>query len=91
MLWHLLLETFPMIGDRALIKALLKPGDYLQWTMWFQDLDRDHANKPNLFERNQITFQMLIGTRQFDAIKAQIRCPPLLHDQLKTVALEAWD
>ena len=34
---------------------------------------------------------MLIGTGQFDAIEAQIRCPPLLHYQLKTVALEAWD
>ena len=55
MLWLLLLETlFPMIGDRALIKALLKPGEYLQWTMWFQDIARDHANrnaraKPNYF------------------------------------------
>ena len=34
---------------------------------------------------------MLTGTGQFDAIEAQIRCPPLLHDQLKTEALEAWD
>ena len=34
---------------------------------------------------------MLTGTGQFDAIKAQIQCPPLLHKQLKTVALEAWD
>ena len=34
---------------------------------------------------------MLIGTGQFDAIEAQIRCPPLLHYLLKTVALEAWD
>ena len=29
---------------RLLIKALLKPGEYLQWTMWFQDVARDHAN-----------------------------------------------
>ena len=43
-----------------------------------------------MLEQNQITFQMLTDTRQFDAIIAQIR-PPLLHDQLKTVALEAWD
>ena len=34
---------------------------------------------------------MLTGTRQFDAVEAQIQCPPLLHEQLKTVALEAWD
>ena len=24
-------------------------------------------------------------------IEAQIQCPPLLHEQLKTVNLEAWD
>ena len=24
-------------------------------------------------------------------MKAQIQCPPLLHEQLKEVALEAWD
>ena len=41
--------------------------------------------------QNHITFKMLTGTGQFDTIEAQIRCPPLLHDQLKTVALEAWD
>ena len=34
---------------------------------------------------------MLTGSRQFDTIEAQIQCPPLLHEQLKTVALEAWD
>ncbi|OWK00435.1 hypothetical protein Celaphus_00019459 [Cervus elaphus hippelaphus] len=34
---------------------------------------------------------MLTGTGQFDTIGAQIRCPPLLHGQLKTVVLEAWD
>ena len=34
---------------------------------------------------------MLTGTRQFDAIEAQIQCPPLLHEQLETVALQAWD
>ena len=31
------------------------------------------------------------GTGQFDLVKAQIQCPPLLHEQLKEVALEAWD
>ena len=41
--------------------------------------------------QNHITFKMLTGTGQFDTIETQIRCPPLLHDQLKTVALEAWD
>ena len=30
---------------QILIKALLKPGENLQWTMWFQDIARDHANK----------------------------------------------
>ena len=34
---------------------------------------------------------MLTDTRQFEAIEAQIQGPPLLHEQLKTVALEAWD
>ena len=61
--------------------------------MWFHDIARDHANK-NVWTgapQNQITFEMLTDTRQFDAIEAQIQCPPLLHEQLKTVALEAWD
>ena len=30
---------------QILVKALLKPGEYLQWTMWFHDIARDHANK----------------------------------------------
>ena len=30
---------------RTLIKALLKPGEHLQWTMWFHDIARDQANK----------------------------------------------
>ena len=34
---------------------------------------------------------MLTGTKQFNTIEAQIQCPPLLHEQLKTAALEAWD
>ena len=34
---------------------------------------------------------MLTGTGQFDAVEAQIQCPPLLHEQLKEVVLEAWD
>ena len=61
--------------------------------MWFQDIARDHANRNARAgaPQNQITFEMLTGTRQFDAIEAQIRCPSLLHEQLKTVALEAWD
>ena len=47
-----------------LIKALLKQGEYPQWTMWFQNIARDHANK-NAWAgapQNQITFKMLIGT-----------------------------
>ena len=39
--------------------------------------------------QNQITFEKLTGTGQFVAIEAQKQCPPLLHEQLKTVALEA--
>ena len=30
---------------RALIKALFKPGEYLQWIMRFHDIARDHANR----------------------------------------------
>ena len=61
--------------------------------MWFQDTARDHANKNARAgaPQNQITFEMLTGTGQFDALEAQIQCPPLLHEQLQTVALEAWD
>ena len=68
-----------------MIKALLKPGEYLQWTMWFQDVARDHANSNARAgaPQNQITFEMLTSTRQFDEVEAQIQCPPLLHEQLK--------
>jgi len=34
---------------------------------------------------------MLAGSGQFDTIEAQMQCPPLLHEQLKTVALKSWD
>ena len=30
---------------QVLIKALFKPGEYLQWTMWFHDIARVHANR----------------------------------------------
>ena len=30
---------------QILVKVLLKPGEYLQWTMWFHHIARDHANK----------------------------------------------
>ena len=40
--------------------------------------------------QNQITFEMLTDTGQFDAIEVQIQYLPLLHEQLKTVSLEAW-
>ena len=61
--------------------------------MWFHDIAKDHANKNARADtpQNQITYKMLTGSRQFDTIKAQIQCPPLLHKQLKTVALKAWD
>ena len=59
---------------RTLIKALLKPGEYLQWIMWFHDIARDHANRNAQAgaPQNQITFEMLTGTGQFVAIEAQI-------------------
>ena len=83
--------NFILYNWRVLIKALLKPGEYLQWTMWFQDVARDHANFNAGAPQNQITFEMLTNTRQFDAIEVQIQSLPLLHEQLKTVALETWD
>ena len=78
---------------QLLIRALLKPGEYFQWTMWFQDMAQDGANSNAQAGtlQNQITFEMLTSTGQFDAVKAQIQCPPLLHEQLKKVTLEAWD
>ena len=91
-MWHLLLEIL-LYDWRVLIKALLKPGEYLQWIRWFHDIVRDHANKNARAgtPQNQITFEMLTDTRQFDTIEAQMQSPPLLHEQLKTVALETWD
>ena len=85
--------TFIPYDGWILIKALFKPGDYLQWTMWFQDIARDHANKNARAgtPQSQITFEMLTDTGQFDAIKSQTLCPPLLRRQLKTVVLKAWD
>ena len=77
----------------TLIKGLVKPGEYLQWIMWFHDIARDHANRNAQAgaPQNQITFEKLTGTGQFVAIEAQKQCPPLLHEQLKTVVPEAWD
>ena len=37
--------TFIPYDWKILTKALLKPGEYLQWTMWFQDIARGHANR----------------------------------------------
>ena len=34
---------------------------------------------------------MLTGTGQFNLVEAQTQCPPLLQEQLKEVATEAWD
>ena len=39
------IENFITYDWRILVKALLKLGEYLQWTMWFNDIARDHANK----------------------------------------------
>ena len=70
---------------QLLIRALLKPGEYFQWTMWFQDMAQDGANSNAQAgtPQNQITFKMLTGMEQFDLVKAQIQCPPLLHEQFK--------
>ena len=56
-------------------------------------MTRDHANSNAQAgtTQNQITLKMLTGMGQFDLVKAQIQCPLLLHEQLKEVALEAWD
>ena len=61
--------NFIPYDGRILIKALFKPGEYLQWTMLFQDIARDHANKNARAgtHQNQITFEMLTDTGQFDA------------------------
>ena len=69
----------------TLIKGLVKPGEYLQWIMWFHDIARDHAkrNARAGAPQNQITFEMLTCTGLFDIIEAQIQCHPLLHEQLK--------
>ena len=51
--------TFIPYDWRILIKVFLKPGEYLQWRMWFQDIARDHANKKARAgsPTNQITFK----------------------------------
>ena len=66
--------NFILYDWRTLIQALLKPGEYLQWTMWFHDIARDHANKNARAgtPQNQITYEMLTGSGQFDTIEAQI-------------------
>ena len=76
-----------------MIKALLTAEEYLQWALWFQDVAGDCANSNARAgaPQNQVTFEMLTDTGQFDAGEAQIQCPPLLHEQLKEIALEAWD
>ena len=63
---------------QILVKVLLKPGEYLQWTMWFHDIARDHANKNTWAGTppNQITFEILTDTRQFDATEAQYNALP---------------
>ena len=55
--------TFIPYDWQILIKSL-KPGEYLQWTMWFQDIARDHANRNARAgsPRNQSTVEMLTGT-----------------------------
>ena len=54
---------------------------------------QDHANSNARTgtPQNQITFEMLTRTGQFDLVEVQIQCLSLLHEQLKEVVLEAWD
>ena len=49
------------------------------------DIARDHANKNARAgtPQNQITYEMLTGSRQFDTIEVQIQSPLLLHEELK--------
>ena len=63
---------------RTLIKAPLKPGEYLQWTMWLQGMAQDRANSNARAgtAQKQITFEILTHTGQCDAIEAQIQSPP---------------
>ena len=60
------------------IKALLKLGEYLKWTMWFQDVAQGHVSSNAWADtpRNQIPFEMLTNTGQCDAIETQIQSPP---------------
>ena len=72
------IRNFVPYDWQLLIRALLKPREYLQWTMWFQDVTRDRANS-NAWAgtpQNQITFEMLTSTGQFDATEGQIQSPP---------------
>ena len=46
-----------------------------------QDCANLHAQAGT--SQNQITFEMLTGTGQIEAIEAQIQRLPLLHEQLK--------
>ena len=87
------IKNFIPYDWKIFIKALLKPREYLQQIIWFHDVARDHANSnsQNDTPQNYITFKMLTDMGQFNSMKAQIQCPPLLHEQLKEVALEEWD
>ena len=39
------IKNFIHYDWQILVRVLLKPRKYLQWTMWFHDVARDHANK----------------------------------------------
>ena len=53
--------------------------------------DQANSNALTGTPQNQITFEMLTRTGQFDLVEVQIQCLSLLHEQLKEVVLEAWD
>ena len=79
-----------MIGD--LISAHLKPGEYLQWTMWLQGMAQDRANSNARAgtAQKQITFEMLTGTGQCNAIETQIQSPPWWKTILTVINVVIW-
>nr|XP_027792145.1 endogenous retrovirus group K member 7 Gag polyprotein-like [Marmota flaviventris] len=82
-------EDWKIVG-----RALLQEPEYLQWHMWFLEgcatKARENGNSQNHVIR-AIGYPMLSGTGMYDDIQHQINIPPEIHEQLKEIALEAWD
>ena len=77
---------------QLLIRAHLKPGEYLQWTMWLQGVAQDRADSTARAGTppNQITFEMLTSTGQCDAIEAQIQSLPWWKTILTVIIVVIW-